>query len=256
VDRAEWVDTHGHLFLLEDDASDVLARARAADVSWMVCPGIDVASSERSRTIAASFPDTVLWSAGLHPHSATDWPNAADRIAELAAGADAIGECGLDFYRDLAPRDHQIAAFRAQLDIAEALRKPIIIHCRDAFSTVHDELESRGLGERAVLHCWTGGPKWTRRFRDLGVVFSFAGPLTYTTADTLRLGAGHAPPERTMVETDSPYLTPEPKRSEANEPANVSLTGAALAQVWGMEVDAVARLTTATAARVFGRHDE
>ncbi|MFO7700863.1 MAG: TatD family hydrolase [Acidimicrobiia bacterium] len=129
MDRAEWVDTHGHLFLLEDDASDVLARARAAGVSWIVCPGIDVASSERSRAISASHPDTVLWSAGLHPHSATDWPNSADRIADLATEADAIGECGLDFYRDLAPRDHQIAAFRAQLDIAETLRKPIIIHC-------------------------------------------------------------------------------------------------------------------------------
>ncbi len=255
MDRAEWVDTHGHLFLLEDDASDVLARARAAGVSWVVCPGIDVASSERSRSIAASQPGTVLWSAGLHPHSATDWPNAADRIAELATEAGAIGECGLDFYRDLAPRDHQITAFRAQLDIAETLHKPIIIHCRDAFAAIHDELESRNLGELAVLHCWTGGPKWTRRFRELGVVFSFAGPLTYATGDTLRRGAGEAPPERTMVETDSPFLTPEPRRAEPNEPANVALTGAALAQVWGMDVDAVARITTTTAARVFGRHD-
>jgi TatD DNase family protein len=247
-----WVDTHGHLFLLEDSPADVLARAAAAGVQWVMCPGIDLQSSHEAAHIAADHPDRVIWSAGLHPHSASMWPVVEDDIAELAERAAAIGECGLDWYRNLAPRDQQIQAFSDQLDIAARLSKPIIIHCRDAFADVYEMVGEADLGERAVLHCWSGGPKWTKRFRDLGVTFSFAGALTYTTADTLRLGAAQAPPERTMVETDSPYLTPEPKRSELNEPANVPLTGAVLADVWGVATSDVARLTTETAARVFG----
>lgn len=247
-----WVDTHGHLFLLDDPPGTVLDRATDAGVAWVMCPGIDVETSVKARDIAADHPDRVKWSAGLHPHDADRWADQADAIGELAVDAGAIGECGLDFYRELAPRDAQVAAFRDQLAIAVALGKPVIIHCRDAFAEVHEALEGTGLGERAVLHCWTGGPRWTKRFRDLGVTFSFAGPLTYATAETLRLGAAEAPPERTMVETDAPYLTPEPRRGEDNEPRNVPLTGAVLAEVWGVSHEDVARLTTAHAERVFG----
>ncbi|MEN8239462.1 MAG: TatD family hydrolase [Actinomycetota bacterium] len=250
--QPHWVDSHGHLFLIEDDAERVLDRATAQGVGWMMCPGVDVATSEASAGYAARFPDRVQWAAGLHPHDAEDWPNVADRIAELAQDADAIGECGLDWYRNLAPRDSQLAAFTDQIDIARSLDKPIIIHCRDAFRDLFSILESADLGHKAVLHCWTGGSKWTKRFAQLGVTFSYAGALTYGSDDTLRLGARFAPPERTMVETDSPYLTPEPLREQPNEPANVPLTGAVLADVWGLPVEKVAELTSATAAGVFG----
>jgi TatD DNase family protein len=144
-----------------------------------------------------------------------------------------------------------VTAFRDQLRLAERVDKPVIVHCRDAFAEVHDLLESTGCGPRAVLHCWTGGPRWTKRLAALGVTFSFAGPVAFETGDTVRRGAAEAPPDRTMVETDSPYLTPPPDRSAPNEPANVVRVGAALAAVWGITVDAVAVLTTATAARVF-----
>jgi TatD DNase family protein len=220
-----------------------------------MCPGIDLPTSQLSREIASEYPDTVQWSAGLHPHEASTWPEVRNAISDLAIEASAIGECGLDWYRNLAPKAHQVAAFADQLTLARDLHKPIIIHCRDAFADVYEMVGDADVGEHAVLHCWTGGPKWTKRFGELGVTFSFAGPLTYTTADTLRLGAAQAPPERTMVETDSPYLTPEPKRSQPNEPANVPLTGAALAAVWGVDVEEVARLTTETATRVFGAPD-
>ena len=105
------------------------------------------------------------------------------------------------------------------------------------------------------MHCWTGGPRWTRRFDDLGVTFSFAGPLTYPTGDTLRRAAAVAPPDRTMVETDAPYLTPESRRPGANEPAFVTETGAALAEVWGLSVHEVATRTRAHARRVFAIPD-
>jgi TatD DNase family protein len=247
-----WVDTHGHLFLIDDDPEAVLTRAVGAGVDWLLCPGVDVESSERSRDMARRFPDRVLWSAGLHPHEAASWPSVADRIAALAEDADAVGECGLDWYRNLAPREDQLRAFADQLSLAGGLGKPIIIHCRDAFKDVFAMLEKADLGGSAVLHCWTGGSRWTKRFSELGATFSFAGPLTYRTGETLRLAAKHAPRDRTMVETDSPYLSPEPLRGEPNEPANVVHTGGALADVWGVDTAEVARLTSETAARVFG----
>jgi TatD DNase family protein len=247
-----WVDSHGHLFLIDDDAARVLDRAADHGVGWMMCPGVDVATSEAAAGYAKRFPDRVKWAAGLHPHGAQDWPRVADRITELAQDADAIGECGLDWYRNLAPREDQIVAFSAQVDLAKSLDKPLIIHCRDAFRDIFAILEEAELGEHAVLHCWTGGTRWTKRFAELGVTFSYAGPLTYSGDDTLRLGARFAPPDRTMVETDSPYLTPEPLRGQPNEPANVPLTGAMLAEVWGLPLEEVAELTSATAARVFG----
>ena len=113
-------------------------------------------------------------------------------------------------------------------------------------------LEAAGLGEKAILHSWTGGPKWTKRFAGLGVTFSFAGMVTYPTADTLRLAVAVAPPDRCMVETDTPYLSPQQHRDKPNEPAFVRITGAAVAEVWDIEVAETARLTTATASRVFG----
>ncbi len=250
--RQGWVDSHGHIFLIDDEPGAIVERTVAAGVEWVLCPGVDVVTSERSRDIAAQHPGRVLWSAGLHPHDAGQWPAAADRIAELARDAAAIGECGLDWYRNLSPRDAQLLAFSEQIDIAKDLDKPIIIHCRDAFKDVFAMVQAADIGERAVLHCWTGGSKWTKRFNELGVTFSVAGPVTYKTGETLQHAAKFLPRDRTMVETDSPYLTPEPLRGQPNEPAFVTNTGAKLAEIWDVDVDEVAMLTTKTAVRVFG----
>jgi len=245
-----WVDSHCHLHMSERDPADLIERARLAGVEWLVCPGTDVAGSEASALLAATHPDVVLATAGLHPHDASQWSQQRERIESLAAVAAAVGECGLDFYRDLSPRQAQREAFRDQLALARALDKPIIVHCRDAFAEVFEDIEQSG-HERIVLHCWTGGPKWTRRFDDLGVTFSFAGPVTFSGGDTVRLAAAVVPRERTIVETDTPYLTPPPDRNLPNEPANVVRVGEALAEVWETTVDEVARLTTAEATRVF-----
>ncbi len=246
-----WVDTHCHLQLDGRDPAALLDRA--ADVDWVVVPGIDATSSAAAQVLAAAHPERVLATAGLHPHEADRWPVEAGRIEELAAGAAAVGETGLDYYRDLAPRADQRAAFRAQAELALALGKPLVVHCRDAFADVHDLLEATGAAGIAVLHCWTGGPRWTRRFLDLGVTFSFAGPVAFPNGDTVRRGAAVVPPDRAMVETDTPYLTPPPHRGAPNEPAWVALVGRALAEVWGMGVEEVASLTTRRAERVFRR---
>lgn len=247
-----WVDSHCHLHLAGRDPGELLARARAAGVAWLVCPGTDAAGSEQALRLAAEYPGMVVAAAGLHPHDASRWPQEEGRIANLAGRAAAVGECGLDFYRNLSSREHQLAALRAQFRLAEALDKPLVIHCRDAFTELYDELEGAGVGPRTVLHCWTGGPRWTRRFGELGVTFSFAGPITYPAGDTARQAAAEAPRERTMVETDTPFLTPPPDRHLPNEPANVVTVGRALAEVWGASPEQVAEITSATAARVFG----
>ena len=249
---AGWVDAHCHLYMLEDAPAQVLDRAASVGVDWVVCPGIDLATSLDARRVAAEEPQRVLWTAGLHPHDAAKWPEEGSRLAALAADAVAVGECGLDFYRDLAPRQMQLTAFREQVELANELGKPVVIHCRDAFADMYDVLADAGLGQRAVMHSWTGGRRWTRRFRDLGAVFSFAGMVTYPTADTIRLGIGELPPERVLVETDSPFLTPEPFRRQANEPARLPLTGAVLAELWSVPIEQVAAQTAHNAARVFG----
>jgi TatD DNase family protein len=245
-----WVDTHCHLHLSREDPAVLLQRASDAGVGWVVNPGTDLESSREAKHLAARFPDRVFATTGVHPHEARRWPEEAEGIAELASDAVAIGECGLDFYRNLSPRPAQLEAFRAQLELASAMRKPAIVHCRDAFEDAYEQLAAVG-ADRVVLHCWTGGRRWTRRFLDLDVMFSFAGPLTYPGGETVRLGAAEVPPERALVETDTPYLTPPPNRSEPNEPANVVTVGASLAEVWGMDVDAVAKITSANAERVF-----
>ena len=246
-----WVDTHCHLQLAEAEPGESLDRAAAAGVEWVMVPGVDAVSSAAAQRLADSDA-RLKWSAGLHPHDATQWPVQADRIAELTGSADAVGEIGLDFYRSLSPRGLQIEVFRAQIEIAQAADLPIIVHCRDAFSSVFEILEATEAGPRTVLHCWTAGPRWTKRFRDLDVTFSYAGPLAFENGDTIRRGAAEAPPERTMVETDTPLLTPPPFRDEENQPSRVVLVGQALSGVWGTEVEEVARLTTAAAERVFG----
>jgi TatD DNase family protein len=246
-----WVDTHCHLQLDERDPEELLARA--SDVDWIVVPGVDLDSSMAALGLASRHPGRVLATAGLHPHDAEEWARQGPAIAAIASEVSAIGETGLDFYRNLAPREHQIASFRAQIELALEHGKPIVVHCRDAFADVHAIVEETGVGPQAVLHCWTGGPKWTRRFLDLGVMFSFAGPVAFDTGETVRLGAAEVPPDRALVETDTPYLAPPPHRGERNEPAWVALVGAALAGVWGLPVEETAAATTSNAERVFGR---
>lgn len=251
VPVVSWVDTHCHLQL--DDRSPDELLARADEVDWIVAPGVDAASSRASLELAKRFPERVLSTAGLHPHDAVRWKDEADAIAIMASDVSAIGETGLDFYRDLSPRPVQEEVFRAQIGLATAHDKPVIVHCRDAFDAVHRVIEETASGTRAVLHCWTGGTRWTKRFLELGVMFSFAGPIAFETGETIRLGAELVPPDRALVETDTPYLAPPPHRGKPNEPAWVALVGAALAGVWGMPVDEAARITSANAERVFRR---
>jgi TatD DNase family protein len=244
-----WVDSHSHIQLSDEAPLSLLERA--PEVDWLVVPGIDAASSRAALALADQLPDRITAAVGLHPHEADRWIAERDTLGTQAERAAAIGEIGLDFYRDLSPRDQQIEAFVAQLELAHELDIPAIVHCRDAFAQIHKIVEATGTGERVVMHCWTGGPRWSRRFLDLGATISFAGPVAFDTGDTVRRAAEVVPPERTMVETDTPYLSPPPHRGEPNEPARVALVGAALAEVWGMPLGEVAAVTADNARRIF-----
>lgn len=245
-----WVDTHCHLQLAEESARALLERA--PDVDWVVVPGVDLKSSMAAADMAAS-DERVVATAGLHPHDAEHWGEQRAGLVELLSSVAAVGETGLDFYRNLSDPEKQRASFSDHLELAAAAGLPIVVHCRDAFADVFEALEGAALGADAVLHCWTGGPRWTKRFLDLGVTFSFAGPVAFETGDTVRRGAALVPPDRALVETDTPYLAPPPFRGEANEPAHVAFNGAALAAVWGIDTAEVARLTSLRATELFRR---
>lgn len=247
---ARWVDTHCHLQLDGRPPEQLLDRATAVD--WVVAPGVDLESSRAALLLADRHRGRVLAAAGLHPHVADRWPQQGNGIAEAARQAAAVGETGLDFYRNLSSRHHQLESFRSQIELAAELRKPLVVHCRDAFADVYRLLEQTAAGHFTVMHCWTGGPRWTRRFLGLGVRVSFAGPVAFPNGDTVRRAAAIVPPSRALVETDTPYLTPPPHRGKPNEPAWVALVGRALGKVWGMDSTEVARITTANARRTFG----
>lgn len=244
-----WVDSHCHLQLADEAPSALLERA--PEVDWLVVPGIDSESSGAALQLAELYPDRIVAAAGLHPHEADRWPVERSALVEQAQGAAAIGEIGLDFYRNLSPREEQLGAFTEQLELANELDKPAVVHCRDAFREIYEVIEATGAGELVVMHCWTGGTRWTRRFLDLGVMISFAGPVAFETGDTIRRAAAVVPPDRAMIETDTPYLSPPPFRGEPNEPARVGLVGAALARVWGTTETEVAGVTADNARRVF-----
>jgi len=246
---SRWVDTHCHLQLSSQPSGDLLERA--GDVAWIVVPGIDIESTASAEQLVEKHPDRLLFTAGLHPHDASKWVEQREGLSPYFMRAAAIGEIGLDFYRNLSPREDQIQAFRDQIRVGLDLRKPLVVHVRDAFRDSFEIIDEMGAGNQTVLHCWTGGPKWTKRFMELGVTFSFAGPIAFETGDTVRRAAAVVPPGRAMVETDTPYLSPPPFRHDDNEPARVALVGAALAKVWGVDVDEVARLTSETATAVF-----
>lgn len=245
-------DTHCHLgYDADADPRAEHARAVAAGVTGMVVVATDAASSARARELA-SLPG-VRWSAGLHPNDATrfaaDWP----AIAALARepGCAAIGETGLDCYRKSAPLDQQEASLRAHLALARELDLPVILHCREAFAPLFAVLRSEARC-RGVMHCFSGGIDEARQALDLGLFVSFAGPLTYPKNDALRAVATFVPADRVVVETDAPFLPPQPFRGKRNEPAYVVHTLQTLANVRGLSLENAAAITFDNAVALFG----
>ena len=253
------VDSHCHLdfpdFAVELD--DVVARARAAGVGRMVTIGTRVRRSAQVRAIAERFDD-VFCSVGTHPHNAGE--EADVTLDELLAEADhpkvvAVGEAGLDYHYDTAPREAQHAGFRRHIEAARRTGLPLVIHARDADDDVAAILEDEsGKGTFSfVLHCFTAGEALARRAVALGGYVSFSGILTFKSGAPLREIAAALPADRLLVETDAPYLAPNPWRGKRNEPSYVVETARILAETRGVSQDEIAGLTTDNFFRLFSR---
>jgi TatD DNase family protein len=251
--RRVLVDTHCHLHLLEPPPEEVVAEARAEGVGHLVDVGVDLDSSRQAAANAARLPQ-VSATAGIHPHDATAVDAAA--LAELRRLlADdrvvGVGETGLDYYRDHSPRDVQRAAFAAHVRLARELDKALVVHCRDAFADVLAVLEAEGAPARTVFHCFAGDERAAARVVEAGWYVSFAGTVTFRNAPGLRAACAVVPLERTVLETDSPFLSPHPFRGRPNHPGRVAVTARTVAEVHGVPVERVAAATTAAAAAAF-----
>jgi TatD DNase family protein len=253
------IDTHAHLDApkLARDESGVLARARSAGVGVVVAVGADMGSSRAAVAIAARRPE-VLATVGVHPHDASDvTPGDLDELHRLAAEPRvvAVGECGLDFFRDLSPRGVQRRIFAQHLALAREAGLPVVVHCRDAYAECLDILRREWPPPvRGVMHCFLGDQAVARQALELGMVLGIGGSLTFPREETLRQTVAGLPLERLVVETDAPYLTPRPKRG-SNEPAYVRFTAERLAEVIGVDFARVAETTTRNARILFDIHD-
>lgn len=250
-----WVDSHCHLGMIDAEFSEVLDRAEGAGVALVVDVGVDLASSAAAAERAAA--DTrVVATAGIHPNDCAHFGDTEERaLNQIASQPEvvAIGETGMDLYRDRTDPADQEKAFRAQIQMAKELGKALIVHCRDAYGEVRHVLADEEPPERVVMHCFAGDADDARHFLDLGAYLSIAGPVTFESAKALQAVVRGLPLDRLLVETDSPFLSPHPLRGRPNEPARVALVGEAVAEILGHETGEVAEVTSANARSVFGK---
>jgi TatD DNase family protein len=254
------VDTHAHLALCEPPEDELIGSARDAGVRRILTVGLGE-DSNPGAAASAEQSDEVFASVGRHPNSADGFDDAAaEAIEELCGrpGVVAVGETGLDFYRDRSNPDDQRRAFAAQIAIASRTDKALVVHLRDAdgsedaVSEAFETLERDGEGVRVILHCFSAGPRWAERAEEEGWYCSFAGNLTYPKSELIREAAGIVPEDRLLVETDSPFLAPQPVRGKPNQPANVVATAERLAEVRGVPYGELEGIVEENAARVFG----
>ena len=261
------LDAHTHLDMIELPVPDVLAAARAAGLVRVVTVGTTLSSSRWSANYAQQHPD-VYAAVAIHPNdteaataagspTAAPPPTAAEVLAEIEALARqprvvAVGETGLDYYRDHAAPDVQRWWFREHIKIAKRTGKALMIHDREAHADVLRILAEEGPPPRVVFHCFSGDVAMVKQCAEAGYVMSFAGNITFTNAQPLRDAAAAAPPDLLLAETDAPFLTPVPNRGRPNAPAQVANTLRCLAEIQGLDLAELCDTITATAERTFG----
>lgn len=257
-------DSHAHLGApeLRDEIPEVLERARAAGVSGVIAvgAGYGLEESERVVELARAHPD-VWATVGVHPHDAFEWSEGAARLIEgwLAdVRVVAIGECGLDYWHEHSPREAQREALRGQIQLARRLGLPLVIHARarrgtkDAFDEIVEIFDEEGADAvGGVIHCFTGDERFARACLDRGFDLSFSGIVTFPQARDLREVAARVPPDRLLIETDSPLLAPVPHRGRRNEPAYVREVAACLAELRGETLETLGAQTSARARELF-----
>ena len=251
------IDSHAHLESPEfrDDLDGVIARAREAGVGMIFTVGTETKDWARTLEIARTWP-SVYAILGVHPHNAMEVKEDTwDTLRRLCRDprVKALGEAGLDFYRDLSPREVQLRRFREQVALARELKLPLIVHDRDAHTETLEVLRAEKAGEHGgIIHCFSGDYAMAGACLDLGFLISIPGTVTFRNADAFRDVVARLPLEGLLVETDAPYLAPMPLRGKRNEPALVVHTARKVAEVKGVSFDKVAEVTTANALNLFG----
>lgn len=256
TDVPSLIDTHAHLDdpQFEHDLQEVICRATATGVRFVITVGTDIASSQSAVAIAETH-ECVFAAVGVHPHEAKETDKRTwSQLRQLAhhPRVIAIGEIGLDFYRKLSPAPDQRRAFRAQLEMAREFRLPIIVHDRDAHQEVLEILQVDGAGLRGVMHCFSGSLETAQEAVQMGFHISTAGSVTFPNAVRLREVIARVPIERLLLETDCPYLAPVPHRGQRNEPAYLRLIATRVAETRGVSFQTIAQATTANARHLFG----
>lgn len=249
------IDSHCHIDFdaFDTDRDEVISEAARAGVHTLINIGADLITSQRSVELARTY-DNIFAAVGVHPHDAkTLDPTCLDRVKELASESKviAIGEIGLDFYRDLSPRKVQRAAFRKQLQLAVELRLPIVIHTREAFDETYNIVReySDDLAG-GVFHCFPGDEREAEQVIDLGFVIGIGGVVTYPNSKMSRVAAA-IPLDKIILETDAPYLTPVPHRGKKNQPAYVSFVCHKVAELRGISAGEVEKITDRTCQKLF-----
>jgi TatD DNase family protein len=250
-----FIDTHAHIFMTEfdPDRDEALARAADAGVGLIVVVGYHLDASLRAVEAAQRYPQ-VYASVGVHPHDAKHYDDSTERaLRELATSPRvvAIGETGLDYFRDRSPRPAQVEAFRRQIRLAKERRLPLIVHDREAHEETMQVLQEEG-AERVVLHCFSGDLAMAEKAWARDYYTSIAGPVTYPKNEDLREVVRKARTDRLVLETDCPYLPPQAVRGQRNEPAHLLHTAHEVAGLLGMDLEELGRLTSENARRLFG----
>ena len=243
----EWFDNHCHL---PENPEEEILRARKELVIGFVNVGTDLETSRMAKEKAKIFPD--VWStAGVHPHEAR---KGIEGIKDLLKDSNvvAVGEAGLDYHYDHSPREDQNRVFAEHIEMAHTFNLPLVIHTREAWEETFKILDSEGVPESTVFHCFTGGKDEAKECLKRGAYLSFSGIITFKKSELLREAASECPLDRAMIETDSPYLTPVPFRGKKNEPANVVLVGKELANLQDKPLEEIASATTQNALDFYG----
>lgn len=236
------------------DVPAILKELADAGAGPLVDVAIEPEDLNRRRELSGAYPE-ILYSAGLHPSRSdrTDWYDAlelAERQIKVGPIA-VVGELGLDWYREYAPRDRQIEIAEAQIALAKRADLPVIVHNREADADLHQLLHSAQIPRAGVMHCFSSSPEWASRFLDLGMYISFAGNITFASAGELRNAAALIPDDRLLLETDAPFLAPVPQRGRPNHPGLIVHTYRVVAEIRGTTVPVLAELVAANARRLF-----
>jgi len=249
------IDTHCHLDddRLAGDEEAVLLKAKEFGVETMITIGTDEKTSAAAAKIASRFPGKIYHTVGAHPSDVDRFSET--ELAEIEKLArethpKAIGEIGLDYHHD-SNREKQVVVFERMIHLAKSLSIPIVIHDRDAHEDIYRILSEKAKGVKIMMHCYSAGPDFVERLMSLGCLFSIAGPVTFKNGQSIRDAVAKIPLDRLVVETDSPYLTPEPNRGKRNEPAYVKFTAQKVAEVKGVSLDELAERTTQNAKNFF-----